>query len=424
MTKKIVSPKTLKGFRDFFPEDSIKRQYLVEKIRDVFELYGFSPVETPALEYLETFKGQIGEDENMFFKFKDKGGRSIALRYDQTVPICRFIAQNKNKINLPFKRYQIQLTWRAEKPQKGRYREFRQAGCEIIGADNPEAYAELIAMAYKLLKNVGLENITLSIGNLNILSSMFDKLEISKDEQKYLIPLIDKSQFEDVFEALQDFGVEKENANSFLDAIQNSDVNKILNYMRGDKTAEQELSNLMKILKLLETSFDVNYQIKMSIVRGLDYYKGIVFEIEAPSLGAEKQICGGGAYELIPLFGGRETPTAGFALGFDRTILALEIEKYNLPSPKLDFYVIPINEDMTSKSLEIAQKLRGQGASVDVDLLRRGVGKSLKYASSINTKKTILIGPKELQENSVTLRDMNTGDQKLVKIKDIVNLIG
>ena len=414
-----------RGTRDFTPGEMEKRRYVEECMMSTFKTFGYREIQTPMFENLDLFTAKSGDaviDE--IYSFTDKGGRKLSLRPELTAPVIRFYVDKLQMEPKPLKLFYFGNCFRYDRPQKGRYREFRQAGCEIIGADNPEAYAELIAMAYKLLKNVGLENITLSIGNLNILSSMFDKLEISKDEQKYLIPLIDKSQFEDVFEALQDFGVEKENANSFLDAIQNSDVNKILNYMRGDKTAEQELSNLMKILKLLETSFDVNYQIKMSIVRGLDYYKGIVFEIEAPSLGAEKQICGGGAYELIPLFGGRETPTAGFALGFDRTILALEIEKYNLPSPKLDFYVIPINEDMTSKSLEIAQKLRGQGASVDVDLLRRGVGKSLKYASSINTKKTILIGPKELQENSVTLRDMNTGDQKLVKIKDIVNLIG
>jgi len=202
--------------------------------------------------------------------------------------------------------------------------------------------------------------------------------------------------------------------------IQNSDVNKISNYIKGDKASEEELARVMKILKLLGTSFDVNYQIKMSIVRGLDYYKGIVFEIEAPSLGAEKQICGGGAYELIPLFGGRETPTAGFALGFDRTILALEIEKYNLPSPKLDFYVIPINEDMISKSIEIVQKLRGQGASVDVDLLRRGVGKSLKYASSINTKKAILKAvenPRSINYNLVNAQQARRVLDRLVGYK-------
>ena len=161
----------------------------------------------------------------------------------------------------------------------------------------------------------------------------------------------------------------------------------------------------------------------MSIVRGLDYYKGVVFEMEAPSLGAEKQLCGGGAYELIKLFGGRETSTAGFAIGFDRTILALEAENYKFPSVKLDAYIVPIAEDMIDKSLQIAQTLRGQNISVDIDLLRRGIGKSLKYASSINAKKAIIIGPEELEKDSATVKDMETGKQETVKIKDLIGFL-
>jgi len=146
--------------------------------------------------------------------------------------------------------------------------------------------------------------------------------------------------------------------------------------------------------------------------------KWIVFEIEAPSLGAEKQLCGGGAYELISMFGGRESSTAGFAIGFDRTIVALDEEEYQFPTPKIDVYVIPVNEDMTSKALEIVQKLRNQNISTDIDLLKRGIGKSIKYASSIDAKTVIIIGPKELEQDSMTVRDMKSGEQKLVNIND------
>ena len=152
----------------------------------------------------------------------------------------------------------------------------------------------------------------------------------------------------------------------------------------------------------------------------MDYYKGIVFEIDAPMLGAEKQLCGGGAYELIPLFGGRETPTSGFAIGFDRTILALEMEEYNFPLKKLDYYIIPVDETTINKSINIAQKLREKKISVDIDLLRRGIGKSLKYAGSLKVNKTIIIGPDEIKNNSVTIRDMKTGKQELVKISEFI----
>jgi histidyl-tRNA synthetase len=248
---------------------------------------------------------------------------------------------------------------------------------------------------------------------------MFDVLKLPKDKRKYLITLIDKSQYESVLYALQDFGIKKEDADVFLDVLQTSDIKKISNYIKEEEKSKRELSNLEKIFELLETSFNVKkYQLKMSIVRGLDYYKGIVFEIEAPSLGAEKQLCGGGAYELISLFGGRESSTAGFAIGFDRTIIALETEEYQFPTPKVDVYVIPVNEDMTIKSLEIVKKLRNQNISTDIDLLKRGIGKSIKYASSIDAEKVIILGPKEFEQNSMTVRDMKSGEQKLVNIND------
>src|SRR4030042_767819 len=146
---------TLKGFRDFLPEDALKRQWLKDKLCRIFEKWGYDPLETPTLEPLETFAGQIGEDEKLFFKFTDQGGRKVALRYDQTVPTCRVIAQYPDKITLPFKRYQIQTVWRSEKPQKGRYREFLQCDADIFGLSNPESDAETIALTIDIYLKLG-----------------------------------------------------------------------------------------------------------------------------------------------------------------------------------------------------------------------------------------------------------------------------
>lgn len=410
-----------RGTRDFTPKEMQKRRYVEDSMRSTFQTFGYQEVQTPMFETLELFTAKSGDTiiEEIYF-FTDKGGRELALRPELTAPVIRFYVDKLQMKAKPLKLFYFGNCFRYDRPQKGRYREFRQAGCEIIGTDTPEAYAELITMAYTLLKNVGLKGIKLYIGNLDILSSMFKVLKISKDKQKQLMPLIDKSQYEDVSTLLQDFGVKKEDANSFLETLQTADIKKISKYIEGDEPAKKELSNLEKILELLETSFNIkNYQIKMSIVRGLDYYKGVVFEIDASSLETEKQLCGGGAYELISLFGGKETPTAGFAVGFDRTILTLETEKYQFSSPKIKVYIIPVNETMMDRSLEITQNLRKQGISADLDLLKRGISKSLKYASSINAEKAIIVGPKELERNSVTIRDMNSGKQELVKIKDI-----
>ena len=398
-----------------------KRRYLEQSIKETFEKFGYKEIQTPTFETLELFTAKSGEgiiDE--LYSFTDKGGREIALRPELTAPVIRMYVEKLQMEPKPLKLFYFGNCFRYDRPQKGRYREFKQAGCEIIGSDTPEAYAELIAMAYKILKNAGLKNIQLNIGNLNILSSMFKNLKLSEDKQKYLIPLIDKALFEDVYDALTEFKINPKDATNFLEMLQTDDINKITEYVKSDKSTLEEINKLREILKILKNSFDVKeYNVKLSIVRGLDYYKGIVFEIEAPNLGAEKQLCGGGAYELISLFGGKEFPTAGFAIGFDRSLIALETEKFVFPTQRIDAYVIPINEDTIEKSLEIANELRNNNLKADVDLMRRGVSKAMKYASSLNVKNAIIIGPDEIKNNSATVKDMDTGKQETVKIENL-----
>ena len=412
-----------RGTRDFTPEETEKRRYVEENMLSTFKSFGYKEIQTPTFETLELFTAKSGDliiDE--IYAFSDKGGRELALRPELTAPVIRFYVEKMQMEPKPLKFFYFGNCFRYDRPQKGRYREFWQAGCEIVGTNTPEAYAELVAMAYTILKNVGLKNIKLNIGNLNIINSTFTQLGLSKDDQKKLLPLIDKSQFDDVFSLLPDLGITNDIAKKFIDMLQTLDINKIKEFFKEDTSAIDELSDMEKILDLLKGSFNVkDFQIKMSIVRGLDYYKGLVFEIDAPVLGAEKQLCGGGAYDLVTLFGGRETPTAGFAVGFDRTILALETEQFPFPSLKTDVYIIPVSKEMIGKSIEIAQNLRKEGILTDLDLLRRGIGKSLKYANSKNVEKVIIIGPKELENDSVTLRDMKAGDQEVVKIADIVS---
>jgi len=410
-----------RGTRDFTSEEMQKRAYVEGRIRQTFMNFGYREIETPTFENLELFTAKSGDTIiEELYSFKDKSDRKLALRPELTAPVIRFYVEKLQMKPKPLKLFYFGNCYRYDRPQKGRYREFKQAGCEIIGVDTPEAYAELIALAYKILEEVGLKNIKLSIGNLSILSKFYEKLKITKDKQKYLNPLIDKNLFNDLKSALRDFNISEQEVKNFLELLQTSDIKKIYAYLKGDGELKEELDKLQKIMNLLKNSFDIkNFDLKMSIVRGLDYYTGIVFEIEAPVLGAEKQLCGGGAYELIGLLGGTDTSTAGFAIGFDRAILALESEGYNFPVEKLDGYVVPVNANMLVDSLKIAQMLREKNVKIDVDLMRRGIGNSLKYASSIRASKAIIIGPKEIEKNSVTVRDMKTGKQKIVKIKDI-----
>jgi histidyl-tRNA synthetase len=373
---------------------------------------------------LELFTAKSGEEIiDELYSFKDKGGRDLALRPELTAPVIRFYVEKMQMESKPLKLFYIGNCYRYDRPQKGRYREFTQAGCELIGTDTTEAISELIALAYTIIKNAGVKDVKLNIGNLTILSLIFKKFNLNEEQQRYITPLIDKSKYDDVSSALRDSGIESENANLLIELLQTRDILKIKNFIKDDKQILDEFSSFEKLIDFLKNSFEINdFDIKMGIVRGLDYYSGVVFEIEAPSLGAEKQLCGGGVYSLVSMFGGRQTPTSGFAIGFDRTIVSLESEGFNFQKLGLDVYVIPLGKDLIKDALEIVQMLRKNGIKADWDLLRRGVSKSLKYASSINAKYAIFIGEEEVNQNSVTIKDLKTGKQEFVKISNLVKL--
>lgn len=411
-----------RGTRDFNPEEMKKRKYVEEKMRKTFKNFGYKEIQTPTFENLDLFTVKSGEEIiDEIYTFKDKGGRDLALRPELTAPAIRFYVEKLQMDPKPLKLFYFGNCFRYDRPQKGRYREFTQAGCELIGTDNPEALAELIALSYKIIRNIGLKEIKLKIGNLKILKIIFEKYNLMEDQQKYITPLIDKEEYEEIKNALRDFNKPEEIIKDFVNLIKTSDMKKIKSIIEKNEKAKKEYNKLIEISDYLKNCFEItDFKIDIGIVRGLDYYTDIVFEIEAPVLSAEKQICGGGSYKLVSLFGGKETPTAGFAVGFDRTIVALNQKNKSFPKESIDYYIIPINENLIKESLTITQKLRRKGYSADIDLKRRGIKKALKYANSIDAKKSIIIGPDEIEKNSLTIKDMKTGNQKTEKINDLV----
>ncbi len=412
-----------RGTRDFLPKDMQKRRYVEKSFSNVFKSFGYNEVQTPTFEHLDLFTLKSGEsiiDE--LYSFIDKGGRNLALRPELTAPVIRMYVDKLQMNPKPLKLFYFGNCYRYDRPQKGRYREFTQAGCELIGAKSPEALAELVSMAFTLFRDVGISNIVLNIGNLKLLKILFRKMRISDEQKKYLLPLIDKELTEDIAEALSDFGFSSQEINDFLLLFQDISFDKLIDLFQDENEALEEILRMKEMFDVMRTSFNIHEMtFHMGIVRGLDYYTGMVFEIKAPKLGAEKQICGGGEYELISLFKGRESPTSGFAVGFDRTILAMEMEQISFPKRSLDFFIIPINNDMIKTASNIAMKLRSKGKCVDVDLMRRGTGKAMKYASSIQAKKVIFVGPDELTKNSITVRDMKTGNQEIVELDNLLN---
>jgi histidyl-tRNA synthetase len=413
-----------RGTRDFTPDEMQKRRYVEECMRNTFQKFGYKEIQTPTFETLELFTAKSGEAiVNELYSFTDKSGRELALRPELTAPVMRFYVDKLQMEPKPLKLFYFGNCFRYDRPQKGRYREFWQMGCELIGSSNPEAIAELIALAYYALKETGLKGIILRIGNLDYLDQQMEKiLQTDTDISKYhpgsaaewksdMSRFIDKEDYEGIQNQLRKIDANPKDVKEFNEFLKSGSVSDLKTFIETSKLEIYE-----KVIRHLK-EFDIDQiKIEMKIARGLDYYKGIVFEIDAPVLGAEKQICGGGVYDLVKSFGGKDVPTAGFAIGFDRTILALETEDYPFPTPKIDIYIIPLKEDIIGEALKIAQMLREKGVSVDVDLLRRGINKSLKYANSINAGEVIIIGSKELEKNIVTVKNMTNGKQEQVNI--------
>ncbi|MBU0496432.1 MAG: histidine--tRNA ligase [Candidatus Thermoplasmatota archaeon] len=412
-----------RGTRDFKPADMQKYRYIQQQISEIFQRFGYEEVRTPTFETLDLFTAKSGESiKEELYDFTDKGGRKLTLRPELTAPVIRFYIDQLQMEPKPLKLYYIGNCFRYDRPQKGRYREFWQAGCELFGPNTPEAYAELIALAYTQLHSLGLNNITVNIGNLTIIDALFTQLNLTSEQKQYLPPLIDKVLYEDITHALQDFDVSQEHITRFINLLETTDIDHLSTHMKNHQEAREQLNLTKQVIELLHQNFQITTcQLKMSIVRGLEYYKGIVFEIEAPSLGAEKQLCGGGVYELISLFGGNDVPTAGFAIGMDRTILALETEGITFPNPEPEIYIIPVDQTTIPQSITIATMLRTHGYITDLDLLRRGVGKALKYANTKHYQYIIIIGPKELEQQAVTLRNMMTGEQTIVPYNDLLS---
>ena len=412
-----------RGTRDFGMEEMQKRRIVEKKMRSVFERYGYREVSTPIIESLDLFLKKSGKEIiKETYSFEDKGGRKIALRPELTAPVIRYYVNELQMEAKPLKLFYFGNCFRYDRPQKGRYREFWQMGCELMGTDNPEALAELIALAYHAIKETGLEDIDLRIGHLDYLGKQVEETLSSSDYypadsswKRDMFRLIDKEDYEGVKNQFEEVGAAQEKIDGFMNFLNSGSIDNLNKFIEPSKLKPYE-----EIMGLLKKFGITKVDVGMKIARGLDYYKGIVFEIDAPCLGAEKQLCGGGSYELIGLFGGKEIPTSGFAIGFDRVMMALEEEGYDFEfSPSVEVYIMSVNDDMIGIATKIASKLRESGMKVDMDLMRRKMKKAFEYANKIGAKKVVIVGPDEFERKVVIVKDMESGNEEEVKIDKI-----
>lgn len=388
-----IEPRTLKGFRDFLPEEARRRQFVISVLRNIFESFDFAPLETPALEYEEILTGKYGEEgDKLMYRFEDNGGRRVALRYDQTVPLARVIAQYQHQLPMPFKRYQIQNVWRAENTQKGRFREFLQCDADIIGSTSTRADVQIISVAAAGLKALGFENFRVLINDRSIFEGLSKGTIIAIDKLK-------KIGREGVIQELvSKEGYNEQEAEQTLSRIENA-------------TAPTRLQEIFENLNLIGKE-TVPYIFSPTLARGLEYYTGLIFEIEVEGYTAGS-VCGGGRYDdLIGMFSKEAIPAVGFSYGFDRLLEAMEVLGITpqLP-PMIDILVTVFSEDLASSSVSFASRLREQGFRVEVYLDEANLDKQIKYAVKKGVPYLAIIGPDEAHSDMVTIKTLATGEQ-------------
>lgn len=382
-----IEPRTLKGFRDFLPKDARKRNYVLETLKRVFESYGFEPLESPALEYEDILAGKYGnEGDKLMYRFEDNGKRKVAMRYDQTVPLARVVAQYQNELPMPFKRYQIQNVWRAENTQKGRYREFLQVDADIVGTYSPLADAEVIAAVIKCLEVLGFKDFKINVNDRENFANVNPSAILTIDKLK-------KIGKDGVLKELQEKG------------LPTSTLDDVL-----DKQLNDKLKDVLNIINDKRVVFD------SSLARGLDYYTGLIFEVEVDGYDVGS-IAGGGRYDnLIGMFTGKEIPAVGFAFGFDRLIEAMEV--LNLFPAELytsKVLVAFASSELQEKALQIADELRNKKVNSEVYLEDVNLEKQLKYADKKQIPFVVIV-----DEEKLVLKNMEKRTQEELTFEQIL----
>ncbi len=434
-----IQPRLLKGFRDYLPEQMIARKRMMDAIAEVFERYGFSPIQTPALEYSEILLGKCGADaERLFYRFRDQGDRDVCLRYDLTVPLARVAAQYGN-LPMPFKRYQIAPVWRAEKPGKGRYREFFQCDVDIVGSGSLLADAECVAVDNDVLSTLGAANFVIKINNRKILTGVLeemiferygpdigpsvlrtmDKLPAMGEETVRELLAADNQLTPDVIDRLFGFlGIQGTNEEMLAGAES----------LIGSSTSGAEgLSELREVvgyaagLRIPPGRVKVDF----SIARGLDYYTGTVFEtflLDLPGFGS---VMSGGRYDgLISTFLGRDVPAVGISVGVDRLFSGMtELGLVKTAKSPTRVLVARMGEEVLPQALAATSQLRAAGLQTELYLEEAKLKKQLKYANQRNIEAVVILGPDEIATGQAAVKLMQEGEQFQVPLSELAQKV-
>jgi histidyl-tRNA synthetase len=416
-----------RGTRDFLPSEMRVRRFIMERARRVFEDHGFEEMDTPVLELWDVLSAKGGDEvERQIYKFQDKAERWLGLRFDLTVPLARVVA-NTPDLTKPFKRYNISKVWRYEEPQSGRFREFVQADLDVVGSPKVEADMECVSTAVAALRALGLEGFEVRMNNRKLLEGMVESLGLRGEREGGIFRALDK---------LDKIGEEAVGEELSRQGLEASKVEKILGFTRlkGEDAMEYASSEFgsssltgegMAELRRLQELADPYglggvFCVDFSLVRGLDYYTGPVFEIRAGK-GEIGSVAGGGRYDrLVERFGGAPTPATGISLGVERLYETLfgRISAELKPSNCL-VYVANVNESVAKEAVRVSRELIAKGIPAEADIMGRKLGRQLEYADSRGIPFAIIVGPEEIRSGKFKLKDMRKKEESLLGIDEI-----
>jgi histidyl-tRNA synthetase len=419
-----IKPQTLRGFRDFLPDQMMARERLIDIARSVYRSYGFAPIDTPALEYAEVLLGKGGEEsDKQVFRFTDQGDRDVAMRFDLTVPLARFAAQYAQELGIPFRRYHIGPVWRGERPARGRFREFVQCDFDTIGTMSNSADIETLFVINDLFERIGIERFTIRVNNRKVLNGLLQKCGLQEHAVGILRSLdkLDKIGRDAVAaEMIEKVGIPAEGAARVLDMAQlkgspDQVLKSLEGMLAGSETGELGLSNLRELFASVNAcgwpagrvSLDV------AIARGLDYYTGTIYETLLGDLPEIGSVCSGGRYDnLADLFTAQQLPGVGASLGLDRMLAALEelgqTQKATTPAPVL---VTMFDAMRVSDYLQLGRMLRKAGISTEVYPEAKNIGKQMKYADRKGFRIAIIAGEEEFASGEWQVKDLKNGVQ-------------
>jgi histidyl-tRNA synthetase len=437
-----IEPRTLKGFRDYLPEAAIPREHLVETARRVYRSFGFLPIDTPALEYEEILTGKGGEEsDKQLYRFVDHGGRKVALRFDLTVPLARFVAQYANELGLPFKRYHVASVWRGENTQRGRYREFMQCDFDTIGSESIVSDVEMVLVIHDLMRALGIEGFLIRVNNRKLLNGMLEKLELAHCAPAVLrvvdkLGKIDRTAVE--AEIVREAGASAEQARAVLEFVtldgtfglgdDDPHTDLVLDVLApqvaGNAKAETGLRELRGVIEGARSAGIAPQRLRadVSIARGLDYYTGTVVEtsLTDPKVATIGSVCSGGRYDdLASLYTNQRLPGVGASLGLDRLLAAMEelglVEKRRSTAPVFLAY---FEAARLGDYLRLASDLRRAGIGVELYPEPKKLGVQLKYADRRGFPCALVIGESEWTANRAQVKTLATGTSAEVPLRD------